>query len=489
MILLSGLRGLAAALALSMLADSALAADVAPAPPGLVQPPPDVQISFAYFEQRLSAFGHWISHPVWGEVWQPDAGRNFRPYFYGYWQNTSDYGWLWVSNEPYGDIVYHYGRWVYDPNFGWLWVPGYIWAPSWVAWREADGYIGWLPLPPGYQDFALSEAAPAYGPSDLYGYQYFYGSNFAPDAFAGLWLFVPLQEFGHSDRRPYVVDKDRLGELYRRSRDRTHYEHDRDHDRIVDRSVDADELERAGNRNFAPQPGRRFLRQGTPVVSVTEGQDIARHDHERDRSRPIASGVISPNYAAPAGAGSNLAQPDPVRAPLPPPFLGRRDARQGQGENGPLPYGGDALPGSGPGVIFPPRNARPRSPEPYRSASGPAQPVAPNTPSTEGLRGREIAPGLGPQAVPQMGTARDLSRGQMRGLGQPIAPALSAPGMAVSVPPNAMPGAVLRPVPPIAPVAPPSAQPAVPAAAVPAPRSGPVSPQKSPFPSDRGTLR
>jgi hypothetical protein len=99
-------------------------------------------VSFAYFEQRLSPFGHWLRHPVWGDVWQPDAGRTFRPYFYGSWQYTSDYGWLWVSNEPYGDIVYHYGRWVFDPNYGWLWVPGYVWGPSWVAWRETDGYVG-----------------------------------------------------------------------------------------------------------------------------------------------------------------------------------------------------------------------------------------------------------------------------------------------------------------------------------------------------------
>ena len=188
----------------------ALAAE--PAPPGAVRPPQDV-VSFPYFQQRLTVFGHWIWHPVWGDVWQPDAGANFRPYFYGYWQYTSDYGWLWVSNEPYGDIVYHYGRWAYDPNFGWLWVPGYIWGPSWVVWRESEGYIGWLAMPPGYdvvagyQDFSgYTPPAPAYAPENLYGYQNFY-SSFPLDAFLGLWVFAPNQDFGRSDKRPYVVDK------------------------------------------------------------------------------------------------------------------------------------------------------------------------------------------------------------------------------------------------------------------------------------------
>src|SRR5258705_433297 len=110
------------------------------------------EVGLEYFHERLTPLGDWLNHPVWGEVWQPDAGPNFRPYFYGYWDYTSDYGSLWVSNEPYGDIVYHYGRWVFDMNYGWLWVPGYVWGPSWVVWRANQDYVGWLPMPPGYLD-------------------------------------------------------------------------------------------------------------------------------------------------------------------------------------------------------------------------------------------------------------------------------------------------------------------------------------------------
>src|SRR5258705_5689238 len=265
-----------------------------------VQGPAREQVSFAYFQEQLAPFGRWLRHPVWGDVWQPDAGRSFRPYFYGYWQSTSDYGWLWMSNEVYGDIVYHYGRWVYDPNFGWLWVPGYIWGPSWVAWRETDGYVGWLPMPPGYQDFSFVTTAPPYTPNNWYGYQNFYGNNFALDAFLGLWVFAPNQDFARRDRRPYATDKDRLRDLFRDSHDRTHYVHERDRDRIVDRSIDKDALEQSTHRSFVAQEAAQILRGNTPVTSVTQGQELSRRNRDRRRG-PAVSSPTFPAQSSPGG--------------------------------------------------------------------------------------------------------------------------------------------------------------------------------------------
>jgi hypothetical protein len=57
-------------------------------------------------------------------------------------------GWFWHTDSPWGALVFHYGRWSLDPSLGWIWVPGYNWGPSWVAWRHAEGYYGWAPLPP-----------------------------------------------------------------------------------------------------------------------------------------------------------------------------------------------------------------------------------------------------------------------------------------------------------------------------------------------------
>jgi len=248
------------------------------------------EVSLTYFEQLLAPFGRWFQHPVWGAVWQPNSGPNFRPYFYGYWEYTSDYGWFWVSNEPYGDIVYHYGRWAFDPTYGWLWVPGYIWGPGWVAWRDTDadggGYIGWLPLPPGYQDFSLNTAAPSYLPDDWYGYRSFYGNNFSSDAFTGLWVFVPTQDFGVRDRRPYIIDRARLPGLYRNSRDHTDYVLDRDRDRVVDRGVDKDALERSTRRTFGSEQSSRFLRRGVPIVSLSQGQELSRRNRDARASFP-----------------------------------------------------------------------------------------------------------------------------------------------------------------------------------------------------------
>lgn len=69
------------------------------------------------------------------------------PYTNGQWVNT-DAGWYFKAATPYEEVSHHYGRWVYSPALGWLWVPGRVWSPAWVDWRENDDYIAWTPIPP-----------------------------------------------------------------------------------------------------------------------------------------------------------------------------------------------------------------------------------------------------------------------------------------------------------------------------------------------------
>lgn len=69
------------------------------------------------------------------------------PYTNGQWMNT-DAGWYFAAPTPYEEVVHHYGRWVYSPALGWVWMPGRVWAPAWVDWREDDQYIAWAPVPP-----------------------------------------------------------------------------------------------------------------------------------------------------------------------------------------------------------------------------------------------------------------------------------------------------------------------------------------------------
>src|SRR5882672_4717093 len=121
-----------------------------PQPPPPPQPDPTVVTiqSPSDFYEPLSPYGQWVVVGSYGRCWRPtqvDAG--WRPYCNGSWQRT-DAGWFWASSEPWAWATYHYGRWDWNVNLGWIWVPQTQWAPSWVAWREGDGYVGWAPLPP-----------------------------------------------------------------------------------------------------------------------------------------------------------------------------------------------------------------------------------------------------------------------------------------------------------------------------------------------------
>jgi hypothetical protein len=304
------LRDAAAIFAAGSLCVAAIFADATPAraqPRAQSQADAQSEVSLDYFHERLEPFGKWVNHPVWGEVWQPDAGPNFRPYFYGYWDYTSDYGSLWVSNEPYGDIVYHYGRWLFDMNYGWLWVPGYVWGPSWVVWRANQDYVGWLPMPPGYLDYDQPLRTAPYAGDNWYGYQTFYGPTFVSEYFYTLWVFVENNDFGRSDRRRYVIDIRRLRDLYHGSRDRTRYVNDRD--RIVDRFIDPDWLKREAHRDVKAKPAFNFLHRNVPMNSVSKGADIfrRRHDANPTNTDPIVrSGVpsIAPTFRERAGGNT-----------------------------------------------------------------------------------------------------------------------------------------------------------------------------------------
>jgi len=136
---------------------------------------------------------------------------DWRPYTDGYWAHTNE-GWLWNSYEDFGWATYHYGRWTRVNDFGWVWVPGYEWAPAWVAWRgtSPDGgdtseappppaasssvqtnYIGWAPLPPESQ---VEETV---------------GFNAAVDSQYDLtpeyYNFVPVSSFGNPYLAPLIL--------------------------------------------------------------------------------------------------------------------------------------------------------------------------------------------------------------------------------------------------------------------------------------------
>lgn len=90
-------------------------------------------------------------------VWKPSTSLAVKsvegtepvyvPYSNGKWVNTNS-GWYFKANSPAEETTSHYGRWVNNPEAGWLWVPGRVWAPAWVDWKQNDQYISWAPIPP-----------------------------------------------------------------------------------------------------------------------------------------------------------------------------------------------------------------------------------------------------------------------------------------------------------------------------------------------------
>ena len=111
------------------------------------EPPGEAISSVDVFYDQLSPYGYWVQDPQAGTVFIPSQD-NYVPYRDGHWDYT-DVGLVWTSNEPFAWATSHYGRWFFSNTFSrWGWVPDTTWGPSWVDWRETDGYFGWAPLPP-----------------------------------------------------------------------------------------------------------------------------------------------------------------------------------------------------------------------------------------------------------------------------------------------------------------------------------------------------
>lgn len=162
-----------------------------------------------FFYDELDDYGRWVDYGDYGACWVPaDVGYGWRPYMRGYWTYT-DYGWTWASYEPFGWATYHYGRWIEDPYYGWVWVPGTVWAPAWVAWREADDCIGWAPLPPQV------------------GWSVSVGLTFGNYRTSSIpydrWCFVDRYRFDSRDVSRIVYPVSRNEVVFRRSSDATRF--------------------------------------------------------------------------------------------------------------------------------------------------------------------------------------------------------------------------------------------------------------------------
>jgi len=98
-----------------------------------------------YYSGPLDRYGSWDYVADYGHVWYPQVGYDWYPYSHGSWAVTARFGWVWVGAESWSWPTHHYGRWGHHGG-RWFWIPGRQWAPAWVSWASAPGYIGWSPL-------------------------------------------------------------------------------------------------------------------------------------------------------------------------------------------------------------------------------------------------------------------------------------------------------------------------------------------------------
>ncbi|MBI4418319.1 MAG: hypothetical protein HY563_06045 [Ignavibacteriales bacterium] len=186
-----------------------------------------------YFYSALRPYGEWIEMEAGFYGWRPVRVRaGWRPYLHGRWIWT-DYGWYWASYEPFGWAVFHYGRWYFDDYYGWIWIPDDVWGPAWVEWRYNDDYIGWAPLPP-YATFSISVGIR------------FTTQWYAPSHY---WCFVRYGHFPATRIDGYVVHESTTRRLIRTTRSAVRYEVDRD--RVINRGVDHEVIERRGNTRIS----------------------------------------------------------------------------------------------------------------------------------------------------------------------------------------------------------------------------------------------
>jgi hypothetical protein len=240
--------------------------------------PRDLQIYAGTFDQ----YGSWQYAAPYGYVWYPSVSAGWRPYYYGFWSPIRSYGWTWVGTDVWSWPTHHYGRWGYTGG-SWFWIPGRTWAPAWVSWAAAPGYVSWCPLgSDGRAVFALSSGR--------------------GDPWVG-WVVVPRTSFGRSDhfvQRHAIVPY----ELARTTPFTVQATAPVAVPRSAGRIVDGRQAAVDGRRGAA---GRSAAADGRGPAPGAAGQPPTRDDRAGAPARRSAPGDPPPTR----GAGSRGSERDP----------------------------------------------------------------------------------------------------------------------------------------------------------------------------------
>lgn len=145
----------------------------------------------------LDQAGDWRHSESDGYAWYPRVTSDWRPYYYGRWASYPRYGWTWIGAERFAWPTHHYGRWGFSAGV-WFWKPSSRWAPAYVSWGSAPGYVSWCPI--GFDNRPVIAL-------DLYRVGPSYYSPWRA------WTAVPYSHFGGRDAYVHqrAVNWDRYG--------------------------------------------------------------------------------------------------------------------------------------------------------------------------------------------------------------------------------------------------------------------------------------
>ena len=295
--------------------------DTAPAPVVAQSAPQSPEANFQYFHDQLAPFGTWLN--INGVMyWRPDqalaVNPDWRPYYdMGQWAQT-DNGLYWQSDYTWGDIPFHYGRWVLYPGMGWLWAPDYVWGPAWVFWRqdEADGAIGWAPLPVG----AVFVNGGFFYHGVAVGVGFDFGLGVACFTFVGYDHFHEPYFRMRGHEWAYHIDRERMHGFYGRSVLRNDFHRD-EHGRFVNDGIGRDRMEHLTHVQHAsfeernPVGDRNHLAaahaedpHGKPAGEPAHAEPAASHEQPAGSERPGSSASASKVYRPPTSNASQSQQ-------------------------------------------------------------------------------------------------------------------------------------------------------------------------------------
>ncbi|HEY8575638.1 MAG TPA: DUF6600 domain-containing protein [Devosia sp.] len=263
-------------------------------------------VSFQLFFDNLEPHGVWVRHARYNYVFCPTGiDTSWRPYSNGRWLYMRDRGWYFASEEPFAWATYHYGRWFADARLGWCWVPGTKWAPAWVSWRRSDNIVGWAPLPPEDDGYAVSFEVSR---RDL------------PQAY---WVYVPTERFIEPDLSISIVFGNQQPEYYTQTEFLGPVVVEGDV--VVNNVIDVTYIEQTINQEVVVYEAEEASDPAAAQTASAEGeaitifaQDVAEPEAEAAPPEVVEeteAATVIETEGGTAGATAEIAAEDPAAAP------------------------------------------------------------------------------------------------------------------------------------------------------------------------------